>query len=211
MPYGSDVTDWVAWHEAYDNPATGLFRRLRVVRTRIRDALAGLPAGPIRVISMCAGQGQDLIGALAGHPRGADVSARLVEADPRNVAAARATAPSGVEVVEGDAASSGAYAGYVPADLVLACGVFGNLTPADIRHTVANLPRFCRTGATVIWTHHIDAPDRTPEIRTWFAGNGFAEIGFDSEPGFHYGVGTHVLTGPALPFDPGLKLFEFVR
>lgn len=211
MPYGNHVTDWVAWHEAYDDPDSGLARRLRAVRGRIRDALIGLPPGPIRVISMCAGQGRDLIGALADHPRRADVSARLVEADPRNVAAAREAAPRGVEIVEGDAALASAYAEFVPADLVLACGVFGNLVPSDIRHTVTNLPRFCRTGATVIWTHHIDPPDRTTDIREWFGGNGFAEVGFDSEPGHHFGVGTHTLTGPELPFDPDVKLFVFRR
>jgi hypothetical protein len=211
MPYGSHVTDWVAWHEAYDDPDSGLTRRLRAVRRRIRDALFLLPPGPIRVISMCAGDGRDLIGALAGHPRSTDVSARLVEADPLLVATARRSAPRGVEVVRRDAALSSAYAGLVPADLVLTCGVFGNLAPSDIHRTVINLPRFCQTGATVIWTHHIDPPDRTPEIRDWFGANGFSEVGFDSEPGYHYGVGTHTLTGRRLPLDPDLKLFEFLR
>lgn len=210
MPYSNAVTDWLAWHDGYENPESGLAHRLAAVQRRIGEALDGLPPGPIRVLSLCAGQGRDLLGVLADHPRRADVAARLVEADPRNVEYARRSAPPGVDVVLGDAAASAAYAGCVPADLVLACGVFGNLAPSDIRHTVANLARFCRTGATVVWTHHTVSPDRTPDVRKWFADNGFSEVAFDSEPGrFHYGVGTHVLAGPALPFDPDLTLFRF--
>ena len=81
---------------------------------------------------MCAGQGRDLIDVLGGHPRRAEVTARLVELDPRIAAAARQRAAAAglslVDVVTGDAGLAGAYAGLAPADLVLACGVFGNIT-----------------------------------------------------------------------------------
>ncbi len=203
------VRDWPAWHHAYDEPDSGLSRRLLAVQRRIRQALDGLPPGPIRAISMCAGQGRDLLGVLADHPRTPDVTARLVELDPTLAQHARRDAPPGVEVVIGDAAHAAAYTGLVPADLVLVCGVFGNMSDADVEHTVANLPRFCRTGGTVVWTRHIDPPDLTPEIREWFGDNGFREIGFDTEDGRTFGVGAHVLTGPELPFDADLKLFEF--
>ena len=66
-----------------------LRKRLAIVQAQIRDALDRCAPGPIRVISMCAGQGHDLIGALDGHPRAADVRARLVELHPRNCEAAR--------------------------------------------------------------------------------------------------------------------------
>ena len=45
----------------------------------IKQALDEAPAGPLRVISLCAGQGRDLIEVLAEHPRRGDVRARLVE------------------------------------------------------------------------------------------------------------------------------------
>jgi hypothetical protein len=83
------------------------------------------------------------------------------------------------------------------------------MSDADVEHTVVNLARFCRTGATVVWTRHVDTPDLTPAIRRWFADSGFRELGFDTEGGRKFGVGTHVLTGPPLPFDPDLTLFEF--
>lgn len=74
--------DWAAWHEAYDDPASPLAQRLTVVRARIADALSAAPPGPVRLIAMCAGDGRDVIPVLAGHPRGREVSARLVELDP---------------------------------------------------------------------------------------------------------------------------------
>jgi hypothetical protein len=206
--------DWAAWHKAYDNPASSTSRRLDRVRYRIREALDELPAGPIRVVSMCAGQGRDLLGVLPDHPRREDVCALLVELDPLLAAQARRSAEdaglTGVDVVQGDAASCAAYADLVPADLVLVCGVFGNISDADIRHTVANLPRLCRTGGTVLWTRHREPPDFTPTIRDRFGANGFTEIGFDFEDGSHWSVGAHRLTGPSLPYDPDVRLFEFV-
>ena len=72
--------DWREWHTAYDGD-TPLTQRLAIVQARIADALDAAPPGPIRVISMCAGQGRDLLGVLADHPRRADVRARLVELD----------------------------------------------------------------------------------------------------------------------------------
>ena len=42
------------------------------------------------------------------------------------------------EVVIGDAGISDAYEGACPAHLVLSCGVFGNVSPQDIRSTIAS-------------------------------------------------------------------------
>src|ERR1700733_6750876 len=93
--------DWYDWHAFYDDPGSGLSRRLLWVQDQIRAALDAAPPGPIRAISLCAGQGLDLIGPLgptrlcagqacvlsgvpAAPPRAADVTARLVELAPRN-------------------------------------------------------------------------------------------------------------------------------
>jgi len=205
--------DWEAWHRAYEAD-TPLRRRLALVQRRIRECLDAAPAGPIRAISACAGQGRDLLGVLAGHPRGRDVAARLVELDPRNVAEARAAAAAAglaaVEVVEGDASTTSAYAGAAPAHLVLLCGIFGNVVEADIARSVALAPSLCAPGATVLWTRHRRAPDRTPWIRERFAAAGFRELGFDAPEGEWFGVGAHRLEGPPARFEPGLRLFTFV-
>src|SRR5580693_1716463 len=113
--------DWYAWHADYDNPGSGLSRRLGWVQDRVRAALDDAPPGPFRAISLCAGQGRDLIGVLVSHPRRADVTARLVELDPRNTEVAHRLAAeaglSNVEIVTGDASRTSAYADLVPADL----------------------------------------------------------------------------------------------
>jgi len=60
--------DWRAWHDDYDDPQSPLARRWRVVQARVAALLDAAPPGPLRVISMCAGQGRDLIGVLNTHP-----------------------------------------------------------------------------------------------------------------------------------------------
>ena len=68
-------------------------------------------------------------------------------------------------MIEGDASLARHFAAAVPADLVLVCGVFGNISADDIAATVAALPSFCAPGASVIWTRHRRPPDLTPAIR----------------------------------------------
>jgi Methyltransferase domain len=165
---------------------------------------------------MCAGQGRDVLGVLPNHPRRADVTATLVELDPRNVEVARTEAArSGltqVEVFEGDAAVSDIYAPFVPADIVLACGIFGNISDQDIERTVRNVSMLCQTGASVIWTRHRNEPDLTPRIRSWFSESGFEVLSFDAiDNQSKSGIGTVRLTDAPLPFQPGFRFFTFTR
>lgn len=205
--------DWLSWHDAYADPGSGLSRRLARVQGRVREALDDAPAGPLRVASMCAGQGRDLLEPLAAHPRRSDVTALLVELDPRLAAdaAARAAAAglSGVRVREGDASLAGAYADVVPVHLALVCGVLGNMTDDDVERTVRLLPTLLTPGGRVIWTRHTGAPDLTPSVRSWFADAGFRELAFDTEPGFRYAVGVHALEGPVAAYRPQARLFTF--
>jgi hypothetical protein len=205
--------DWHAWHDAYESPDSVLAWRLRTVVGHIRSALDAAPPGPFRVVSICAGQGRDVISALADHPRRADVSARLVELDPRNTALAREAAAerglTGVEVVTGDASTTDAYAGAVPAHLVLVVGLFGNVTHADIERTVGFLPQLCAPGATVVWTRNRKEPDVFPRTCAWFEAQGFAPV-WTSDPTVRQGVGVHRFTGRPQPLRPGERMFTFV-
>jgi predicted RNA methylase len=205
--------DWYAWHEDYDNPGSSLAQRLAGLQEQLRVALDGYPPGRITVLSMCAGQGRDLLPVLAAHPRRDDVVARLVELDPRNVEVARRTAAdaglSAVEVVEGDAARTDHYAGLAPADLVMVCGVFGNISEADIEATVRACTALCRQGGTVVWTRHRKPPDLIPRICAWFADNGF-ELVWLSGPDAPFGLGVHRFTGVPRPLDAGTRLFTFL-
>lgn len=208
------MTDWVDWHGEYDDPSTGLAQRLRAVQRQVADALDRAGPGPLRVVSMCAGQGRDLLGVLAGHPRRGDVRARLVELDHRNASIASATAEAagldGVEVVVGDASETTAYDGAVPADLVLVCGVFGHSTDDDIRRIVFYLPMLCAPGATVIWTRGGFDRDLRPAIRSWFTDAGFHEVAFVTGDSGSWGVGANRLVALPSPYRPGVRLFTFL-
>lgn len=208
-------TDWLDWHTPYEDEASPLSRRLRSVQRGIRAELNRRPDRPIRVISACAGQGQDLIEVLADHSRRDQVSARLVELDPRNVAVARAAAAANgltdLEVVEGDAGAVDSYAGAVPADLVLFCGVFGNISREDVEATVRTLPQLCAPGATVIWTRGRQESDPTPAIRGWFGSAGFDEVSFEAPDDVRWSVGVQRLTADPQPLVPGRRLFTFTR
>lgn len=205
--------DWRTWHNRYDLPGSWMERRLQAVQTQIRAALDRSPSGPLQVISLCAGQGRDLLGVLADHPRRNDVRARLVELDPRNTAFAenlvRAADLDQVEVVTADASLTDQYRGLVPADLVLICGVFGNITDADIDRTVDACSQLCRTGGTVIWTRHRAEPDRVPLICERFETRGF-DLLWLSEREAGFGVGAHRFTGEPQRLASGVQLFEFI-
>jgi hypothetical protein len=206
------MSEWVRWHEGYA-PGQPLALRLGVVQDLIRSTLDSRPPGPIRVISMCAGDGRDLLGVLVDHPRRRDVHARLVELDPDLAAGGAtraATVSSTIEVVNADASMTSAYAGAVPADVVLVCGVFGNISDNDIQRTVASLPSLCAPSATVIWTRGTFPPDLTPAIRSWFEAGGFSELSFVAIPDTTIGVGANLLTSPPRPFDPSARLFTFL-
>ena len=227
-----DEAHWVRWHRSYEDPDSALSTRLRLVQDGVREVLDQHPPGPIQVVSICAGQGRDVIDVVAGHPRQSDVRARLVELDPELVAFARERAAAAgvadqVEVVQGDASLAGSYAGAVPADLVLVCGVFGNISDGDIRSVVGMMPSFCCVGGTVIWTRHRRPPDLTPSVRDWFAEAGFVEKSFVAPAPYVLGVGCHQWVGGADvggaevggaevgaakvgTLDPDLRLFDFI-
>jgi Putative methyltransferase len=178
------VQDWADWHAGYDDPSSSLAARLERVRAHLRLALDRAPAGPVRLVSLCAGQGRDVIGVLPGHARRRDVSAVLIESDERNAAAARRAAAdaglSQLEVRQADASRASQFADALPADVLLLCGIFGNISARDIQRTVAAAPALCSAGAIVIWTRHRRAPDLTPDIRAWFGASGFDEVAFDA-------------------------------
>jgi hypothetical protein len=207
--------DWIVWHLGYDDPTSQIAKRLAIVRAQVARAVGERGEGSIRVLSMCSGEGRDLIEPLAGLGVGDRVRGRLVELDPtlagrsRDVIAAAGLA--GLEVREADAGLTSAYEGATPADLVLVCGVFGNLTDADIRRTVRALPTLCAEGATVLWTRHRRPPDLTPAIRRWFREAGFRHEAFIRVPDGPSSVGVERFVGTPEPFRTGVRLFNFVE
>ena len=210
------MRDYRAWHNDYDDPQSSLSQRLAVVQLRLQERLSAMPPGPIQIISMCAGQGRDVIPILQQHLRAPDTRAALLEVDPHNVAVAKgaiaAAGLTGVTAIEADASISDVYAAWIPADILLACGIFGNISDADLEHTVRSLSMLCRQGATVIWTRHWKQPEMIVAIRQWFAESGFLDLGFDAlDNERKMGVGVVSLTGVPLTYKPGLRFFTFLR
>jgi hypothetical protein len=209
-----DLRDYRAWHDDYQRPGSRLHQRLQVVIRMIRTALDELPAGTIRVVSSCAGQGADLLGAADGHPRARDLTGRLVELEPANVEAAReriAELDLRLEAVQADASTSDAYLAAIPADLVLACGIFGNISDEDVERTVRFLPALCAPGARLIWTRHPRDAALFERLQGWVVEAGFEPVELEVDPELHWGVGSARLVGEPPPFQPGQHLFTFVR
>jgi hypothetical protein len=204
--------DWLAWHADYDTDSP-LSRRLAIVRDQVRQAVLARGDATIQILSLCSGEGRDLIEPLADIGAAARVRGRLVELDPTLAERARQAIAeaglNGLEVQQGDAGTTAAYAGAVPADLVLVCGVFGNISDGAIERTVRALPSLCASGATVIWTRHRGPPDRTPTIRRWFRSAGFRHHAFIGVPDSPGSVGVEQFVGSPEPFVSGVRLFEF--
>jgi hypothetical protein len=209
------LRDYHDWHDDYSRPGSSLHRRLQVVIELLGRALDAMAPGPVRVVSLCAGQGADVLSVAERHPRGRDLEGRLVELDPRNVAAARARITAsgleGIEVVEADASVSDAYEGAVPADLVVACGIFGNISVEDIERTVRFLPALCAPAAHVLWTRHPREPGVIERIETWLDEAGFERDALVLADDTTYGVGSAHLVGAPAPLPVGVRLFRFVR
>ncbi|WP_250036231.1 class I SAM-dependent methyltransferase [Paractinoplanes maris] len=190
--------DWVGWHDDYEDPGSSLSRRLEVVREQLRPLLDR----PRRVISMCAGDGRDVLPLL---PAGSQ--AVLVEWDPVLAARAREAAPDGVTVLTADAGTTTPYASVAPAEVLLACGVFGNIPYEDTARTIAALPSLLAPGGTVIWTR---AGSEAGVVRDLFAATGFTELSFTAPPDARFRVGVHRLARDPDPFLPDVRLFTFV-
>jgi hypothetical protein len=212
--------DWLGWHQDYDSAGSSLARRLVVVRNYLERALTEAPAEPDghrRLISMCAGDGRDLLPVLAKHDRGRLVRAVLAELDPELSRRARVTAAelglNEVDVRTGDAGLPDTYLDAAPAHVVMVCGVFGNISAAHVRRTVAALPALLVEGGMVIWTRgRGDDTDPSTAIRDQFHKHGFEERAFARPADARFRVGMHQLVAAPLPAQQlsRAQLFTFI-
>jgi len=136
----------------------------------------------------------------------------LVELDADLAATATAnaaTVSSGLAVRCADASETAHYVDMLPVDLLLLCGIFGNISLDDVEHTIAAVPAMCRPGATVIWTRHRRVPDATPMIRGWFDAAGCTSAGTVSPGEGRFAVGCERVgaTPGHTPLPP--RLFTF--
>jgi len=212
--------DWHEWHRHYDNPNSSIAFRLTVVQRDLRRALAEAPCGEegiVDLISMCAGEGRDVLPVLAEQNRCRRVKAILVEYDPAMSQRARAGVESlslsGVEVITADAGTTDTYRNLPPAQVLLVCSVFGNIPEADMRRTIATLPALLATDGIVIWTRAgRTGNDHSLEVSRCFLDYGFTEMSLTSTIDDMFRVGMHRLVNrPANlpPPEPGTRMFNF--
>jgi hypothetical protein len=211
------MRDYLKWHDAYDDPDSDLSWRLSQVRAHIRGAL-GKVEGPVTVLSLCAGDGRDVLQVLAERDDSSGVRTTLIELHPVPAQRARDFAAeaglTGVTVRTGDAGNTTAYAGSVPADLVIMMGIFGNISDDDVRRTIQTAPQLCRPGAILLWSRGTNGTERNASVRAWLAEAGFAELQyleFDDDAGERAALGSARYDGPFQPLTPGRQLFTFLR
>jgi hypothetical protein len=207
------VTDWQAWHGQYADRDSSLARRLTVVQARLDEIFSGADA-PRRVLSLCSGDGRDILPVLARQSGRRQPEVVLVELDPVLAADAErraAEVDAAVTVVVGDAGSAKTWQNATPVDLLMLCGIFGNISEADIRTTIDAARAMLTPRGTVIWTRgYFDDQDLRPQIRQWFDEAGFEEVSFDSEPtGYGVGVNRWASAEPAAVVPD--RLFSFIR
>ncbi|MFL5844485.1 MAG: SAM-dependent methyltransferase [Solirubrobacteraceae bacterium] len=195
--HSTTTTDLLAWHTAFDDARSPLGHRLAVVQSQLRQALCARRPGPIRLLSIHAGRGHDVIGVLADHPRAAEIHAVLLEPDGRHCAEMRTVVEheglDNVEIVEGNAWGPASRAGAEAADILLAGGLFGSVPHRQLPPVISGLPEACTIGADVIWSRQRRAPDAAPLIQACLANHGFAEVACETTGLFT--VGTHRLAG----------------
>lgn len=188
----SETRDYQEWHRRYDDPDSGLSWRLARVRHHISEAL-DRHQGELRVLSVCSGDGRDLLTVLCERDDADRVSAVLLELHPGLAQQARdAAAAAGlsrVEVRTADASSTDAYLGVVPADIVLLVGIFGNVADDDVWRLIDFAPQLCRPRATLVWSRGrklgrelpgVTAGDLNEEIRSKFVEAGFSQTVYET-------------------------------
>jgi hypothetical protein len=101
------------------------------------------------------------------------------------------------------------FADRLPIDLLLLCGVFGNISDRDIEATVRALPAVLRPSGTLISTRSRRSPDVTPAVRSWLDRAGLRERQFVAPDGTLWSVGIHdLVTAAAVPLPEQQFTFE---
>ncbi len=221
----TETRDYRDWHHRYDDPNSSLSWRLQRVRRYVDDALDRLSVG-VRLLSVCSGDGRDVLGVLAERGDASRVSAVLLELHSDLAQQARDAASmaglSQVEVRNVDASRVEAYREAVPADVVLMVGVFGNIADADVWRLIAFAPQLCRPGAALVWSRGrkfgrelpgVTAGDLNDEVRARFAAAGFEELEYEThEGGGRPALGLLRYAGPPVELRPDQStLFTFLR
>jgi Putative methyltransferase len=208
--------EWSGWpEEAYQRERYQ--QRLSAVHEHLTECLNLAPQGGVRSISVCSGDGRDVLGVLEFHRRAADVAAFLVELDSHSVAAGesrvkRAGLESIVSFLNTDATIYDTYQGIAPADIILVCGVWGHVPPEERAELVTALECFCKPGGRVIWTRGVSkGTHRLEAIEAHFSGANWRKTRVSITPNEEWGVVTHQYCGLPKEIPATGRIFHFTR
>ena len=205
---------WNGWPEkAYQQDRYR--QRLAAVQNHLTECLDLAPGGPVRIISVCAGDGRDAISVLSSHQRRHDVSAWLIEQDRQSVLdgmgrAARVGLANTVTFLNDDATDYATYQRIVPADIVLLCGVWGHVPASERVLLVRALTTLCKARGMVIWTRGISKGlERLHEIQAMFATSSWEQsrVSFTSDK--KWAVVIHRYLGLPNELPSSGRLFHF--
>ena len=192
-------------------------QRLLKVQEHFAECLDNAPRGAVRVLSVCAGDGRDVIGVLRSHPRRTDVTAWLVESNRRSLAigirhATSAGLEDAVNFLCGDATLCVTYKNIAPADIVLVCGVWGHVAANQRALLVAGIASLCKSHGVVIWTRGlVPNMSRLQDIQSQFAGLVWDELRVSTTTDQRWAVATYGYTGPPHQLSKSGRLFRFQR
>ena len=205
---------WSSWPaKAYTR--AGYQQRLAKVERHLGESLDLAPIGPVRIVSMCAGDGRDVVGVVESHPRRDEVLAWLVELNGHSVAAGIAHARQAglersVSFLHADATTFATYRNIAPADVLLLCGVWGHVPLEERASLVRACGMLCKPGGVVIWTRGVrQGTTRFEAIRELFARPTWEEIRATVSPDANWAVATHRYVGPAIALPASGQFFHF--
>lgn len=196
---------------------SGYQLRLGAVQSHLTDCLDDAAPGPLRLVSICAGDGRDVIGVLESHPRRADVEAWLVELDRKSVESGRKSAEAKgltdrVTFINGDATDYATYSNILPCDIVMMCGVLGHVRPSERAEMVKKAARFCKPGGAIVWTRGVkQGRSRLAEVERLFDHAICEKVRTSVTPDEKWGVVTHRYVGQPHMSPSGGRIFTFDR
>ena len=205
--------EWNGWPEqAYQKAHYRL--RLEMVQQHLTECLDAAPSGSVRIISMCAGDGRDVIGAVQSHARRRDVIAWLVELDQHSVAAgvrnAKIAGLDGTVNFRNEDATDYASYPFAPADILLVCGVWGHVPVCERDLLIRALTRLCKPGGMVVWTRGVSKrPDRVHEIEAHFANSEWEQCRHSFTADQKWAVVSQRYCGPLRELPASGKFFHF--
>ena len=205
---------WSGWPEkAYRRDRYQ--QRLLAVQEHLAECLDFALHSPVQILSICAGDGRDVIGVLRSHPRPKNAAAWLVELDRQSVAAGVRHATSvglehAVTFLNDDATDFATFTNIPPSDIVLVCGVWGHVPVAERARLVRALAAFCKPNGAAIWTRGLTLGlAQLREIQSQFVGPSWEEVRLQFTPDNRWGVATHRYRGPPVERPTSGRIFNF--